>query len=326
MLNLFYEEPDGDRWFFGDRYPRRLVRRIVRGRPPIGGQKRVFLNLCAGLDRIGQPYRVNDYRYLRRHPDELACVVGKPHVLDKMRGANPILFGSAIFSHPVDDPDLFRRLPVRLMLVPGEWVRRMHAPFYGDRVVVWPTGVDVDLWQPTDDVGKDLDVLLYDKIRWEHERFVKTLIGPIENLLASRKLRFESIRYGHYRENDFRQLLGRSRAMIFLCEHESQGFAYLQALSCGVPILAWDRGGEWQDPTYYPHHERFGPVTSVPYWDQRCGLKFADSLEFSQRFEDFWAGVLGRRFRPRDYVVENLTLEGCSRQYVELAGRVLSEA
>ena len=40
--------------------------------------------------------------------------------------------------------------------------------------------------------------------------------------------------------------------MIFLCEHETQGIAYQQALSRNVPILAWDRGGDWQDPTYYP--------------------------------------------------------------------------
>ena len=35
--------------------------------------------------------------------------------------------------------------------------------------------------------------------------------------------------------------------MVFLCEHENQDIAYQQALACGVPILAWDRGGYWQD-------------------------------------------------------------------------------
>ena len=55
LLNLFYEEPDGDRWLPFDRYPRRIVRRIVRGRTRPGGQKRVFLNLCAGLDRLRLP-------------------------------------------------------------------------------------------------------------------------------------------------------------------------------------------------------------------------------------------------------------------------------
>ena len=51
-LNLFYEEPDPDRWFLFDRYPRQILRRLVRGKPRPGGQTRVFLNLCAGLDKL----------------------------------------------------------------------------------------------------------------------------------------------------------------------------------------------------------------------------------------------------------------------------------
>mgnify|MGYP003296622018 CR=1 FL=1 len=50
VLNLFYAEPDPDRWLPFDRYPRRLLRRLIRGKPRPGGQTRVFLNLMAGLD------------------------------------------------------------------------------------------------------------------------------------------------------------------------------------------------------------------------------------------------------------------------------------
>jgi hypothetical protein len=103
--------------------------------------------------------------------------------------------------------------------------------------------------------------------------------------------------------------------MIFLVEHETQGFAYLQALACGVPILAWDRGGYWQDPAYYPHKVRFGPVTSVPYWDERCGMKFADYAEFEGRWSAFWPAVQGGSFKSRDYVLENLSLEKSAREY-----------
>jgi glycosyltransferase involved in cell wall biosynthesis len=73
------------------------------------------------------------------------------------------------------------------------------------------------------------------------------------------------MRYGYYREGDFLAVLSQCRTMIFLCEHETQGIAYQQALSCNVPILAWDRGGPWQDPAYFPDKVVFEPVTSVPY-------------------------------------------------------------
>ena len=125
MLNLFYEEPEYDRWFRFDRYPRRLLRRFIRGKLRLGGHARVFLNLRAGLDRIGVPYRVNDYRHALANPDEIACIIGQPYVLDKVKWKNPIIFGAAIHSHPIEDVDLLRRLPVQKILAPGPWMKSM---------------------------------------------------------------------------------------------------------------------------------------------------------------------------------------------------------
>ena len=90
ILNLFFEDKD-DRWFPGDRHIRQAFRRVLFGKPRINGQLRVFLNLCAGLDRLGIDYRVNDYRHIQKHPDELACIIGRAFVLDWMKWRNPIL-------------------------------------------------------------------------------------------------------------------------------------------------------------------------------------------------------------------------------------------
>lgn len=126
------------------------------------------------------------------------------------------------------------------------------------------------------------------------------------------------LQYGHYLEEDFQRELQGVSAMIFLCEHETQGFAYLQTLSCGVPILAWDRGGLWQDPAMYPNRVQFGPVTSVPYFDNRCGRTFSDIDEFQVAIAPFLEQVKTSVFRPRDYVVENFNLATRSQQYLSL--------
>ena len=326
-LNLFYEEPpEVDRWFPFDRYPRRVVRRIVRGKSSPGGQRRVFLNLCAGLDRLGVPYRINDYRHIRRHPEKLACIVGKPLVLDKMAWKNPILFGAAVFSHPTDDRELFCRLAVKRVLVPGEWMRRMCEPYWGDAVKAWPVGIDTQAWTPAADKGKDIDFLVYDKVRWEHDRYLGELIDPVLAELGKRGLTTAGLRYGYYKEEQFHALLRRCRAMVFLCEHETQGIAYQQALSCGVPILVWERGGFWQDPAYYPHRVKFGPVSTVPYWDERCGVKFADAAAFPAKLDEFLACRSAGGLAPRDYIVENLTLEHCARMYLGHASEVLEQS
>ena len=124
-LNLFYQEPDNDRWLPFDRYPRRIVRRIVRGPRRPGGQERVYLNLKKGLDRLGVKFRENDFSRARRNPEEPVGIIGKPYVLDIMGWKNPILFGASVMSHPVDDPDLLERRPIKKILVPGEWMRQM---------------------------------------------------------------------------------------------------------------------------------------------------------------------------------------------------------
>src|SRR5262249_1522495 len=241
VLNIFYENPEGDRWVPFDRYPRRIIRRAVRGKSQPSGHMRVFLNLCAGFDRIGVSYRVNDYRYARKNRDELACIVGKPCVLDKIEWKNPIMFGAAVYSHPLDDPRLLERLPVKKILVPGPWMKEMCRPYWNDAVEEWPVGIDTDLWRPSDTTDKPVDVLLYDKVRWQHDQYELTLIEPIRAMLKKSGCSIREMRYGYYREEDFRAALGQCKAMVFLCEHETQGLAYQQALACDVPIFAWDR-------------------------------------------------------------------------------------
>lgn len=301
-----------------DRYPRRILRRLLRGKPRPGGVMTVAINLMKGLDKIGVQYRFNDYHYIKKHPDELACIIGKPHLLFKQKWRNPILFGAGVFSHPSDCPDLFTKYPnVRRILVPGEWTRKMFESFYGDKVIAWPVGIDTEYWSPNPE-EKPFDFLIYDKIRWDHDQYQKDLIEPIVLLLEQNNLTYHFIKYGAYSIHELKARLEQSNAAIFLCEHETQGLAYQQVLATDTPILAWDRGGYWQDPEYYPDRVRYQPVTSVPYWDGRCGETFSGMGDFKAALERFAEIMAGNGYSPRSYILENLTLEKCARQYVNI--------
>ncbi|MCP3460205.1 glycosyltransferase [Bradyrhizobium sp. CCGUVB23] len=321
VLNLFFEEKD-DRWFRGDRHLRTWLRRLLLGKPWINGQQRVFLNLCAGLDKLGIRYRVNDYGYIRKHPDELACVIGRPFVLDWIDWKNPILLGVASYNHPIDDPDLLTRYPVKHIVVPCQWYADMCRPGWPN-IDAWPVGIDTDAWTPPVAERKSVDVLLYDKVLWDRDRIEPDLIEPIRARLRAEGRTFEEIRYGSYNEQDYRAALARCRTMIFLSQNESQGIACLQALASGVPVLAWDRGGPWRDPDYFPHRVRFDGVSSVPYWDDRCGMKFVDAEGFSSRWSEFWTQAGTGDFQPRQYVLDNLTLEKGALHYYEIAQAVM---
>jgi hypothetical protein len=322
-LNLFYEEPDPDRWISFDRYPRRIIRRIFRGKQKPGGVMTIAINLMKGLDKISVHYRFNDYRYIKNHPDEIACIIGKPHVLFDRKWKNPVILGAGVYSHPIDCPNLFERYPnVKRFLVPGEWMRLMFAPYYGNKVVSWPVGIDTDAWQPMP-AEKTIDFLIYDKVRWEHEQYDTELIEPIIRQLSERQLSYQFIRYGSYKHDELLAKLIASKAVIFLCEHETQGLAYQQILATDTPILAWDRGGFWQDPAYYPDKVKYQPVSSVPYWDDRCGKKFTTISDFGTTLTDFLSDL--KLFKPREYILENLTLEKCAETYVDIVNRVCAE-
>jgi hypothetical protein len=312
----FRAEPERDRWLPGDRFVRPLVRRVVRGKPRIGGVERVFVNLRLGLDRLEIPYLVNlPFRQLRE--SDLVGVVGRgQHCLDGYDRPNPIVAGPYTMTHPSEWPTLCDDYPVVKYLQHCKWANDIYIPWFGERRTIWPHGVDTTGWAPSP-VKKDLDILLYDKVRWERQDYEPNLIQPIRDILQRHKLKFAEIRYGFYTEEEYRGLLARSRAMVFLVEHESQGSACQECLSCDVPILAWNQGW-FKDPNRFKWGEPNVPAGSVPYFDDRCGEKFEGIGSFETQLERFWQRLQRGELRPRDFVLENLTVEQCSQDYIDI--------
>ncbi|RYY08093.1 MAG: glycosyltransferase family 1 protein [Sphingobacteriaceae bacterium] len=323
-LNIFYEEPDSDRWLLYDRYPRKVVRRIFRGKSRPGGVMMIALQLMKGLDKLGIAYRYNDYRYIKKHPNEIACIIGKPHLLSKFKWRNPILFGAGIFSHPSDELELFKLYPtIQKILVPGDWMQQMFLPFYGDKVSIWPAGIDTSYWQIEEKIIK-FDFLIYNKIMWDKKITNQNLLQPILDKLQSANLTYQIVNYGAYNHETLHAKLKESKAVIFLCEHETQGMAYQQILATNTPVLAWDKQGFWEDPAYYPHLVKYHPVSSVPYWDNRCGLKFKDITEFSSKLSTFLTLSSTTAFAPREFILENLSLKRSTEKYLEIYKQIQS--
>lgn len=319
-LNLFYEEPDPDRWVPFDRYPRRLVRRLWRGLWQPSGHMRVLLNLMTGLDRLGIPYRVNDYRYMRANQGELACLIGKPHILKEFPPSTPLLLGPSIYNHPIDDEHLPYRHAIRQVLVPSEWVKKMFSTLWPGLVTVWPVGIDTTRWQPAPSVPKDVDVLIYDKIFKDRAKIEASVIDPLLAEMKRRGLVVARLRYGSYFERQLFTLTRQVKSMVYLSRHETQGIALQQTLASDVPVFAWDPGGEWQSLEYLLRGVRYSPVTSVPYWDDRCGVKFTGPQDMLPAFDRFWNGVQTGQFAPHRMIVESrLTLEDCAQAYADLA-------
>lgn len=317
--NVIYyrHHAETDRWLPGDRHLRGPIRRLLRGQDRVGGLDLVYLNLCEGLRRAGIPFETNlPFDELR--PDDKVGVIGRDRQsLEGYHAKNRILAGVSVAQHPAEWPELFEDHPVSRYVVHCDWVKRMYEQVYGPRVVTWAVGIDTSYWAPEEEETKDIDLLVYDKVRWDHDRVHAAMVDPIKSHLAARNISTINLRYGHYKPEDLKDALRRCRALLFLCEHETQGLAYQQAMSAGLPVLAWDPG-QWLDPWRFRYGTISMPATSVPFFDQRCGTTFKSLADFEGKFEEFWSDQSALLYRPRDYVLENLGIELCAHRYIEL--------
>lgn len=318
---LFFEDFETDRLVRGDRLLRRALRRayhaVTRGQAVTGFGVQ-FRALVRALECAGYRVVVNDAALARRNPGYPVGVAGYPHVLERWELPNPAVLGPGLLDHPSQAPRLMDDRRFRAYLVYSGWMRDVFASAYGERTVSWFGGIDLAEWPDARDAAKPVDLLVYDKVLWDRERAVPALLGPIQRELRARGLTHRVLRYGTYVHGDYRRLLSDSRGMVFLCEHETQGFAYQEALASNVPVLAWDQG-RWLDP----RRQRLGadpvPATSVPYFSAACGERFASADEFAPALERFLARLPA--YEPRQFVERTLSLEASARAYVEAYSR-----
>jgi hypothetical protein len=305
----------------GDKHLVKLLRRLIRGKK-VSGVKKVFVNLCMGFNELNIDYDIN-LPFHKIKPGEPVVVLGEgAYALEGYDRANPIIAGIGLMTHPAEWPTLFDQYPVAKYLQHSAWANNVYIPYYGLPVCEqWAAGIETDKWQPFNNSKKTIDFLIYNKIRWEHEKLDNELRLPIIDKLTRAGFTYREIFYGQYKEAEYFDLLKQSRAMLFLCEHESQGFACCEALSMNVPVLAWNQGF-WLDPNRFAWGTPVVKASSIPFFDVRCGLSFNDIGDFDDKLDTFWAAVTENKYNPRAYILENLTLKKSALHMLEIVKMV----
>ena len=247
-------------------------------------------------------------------------LVGYPAVIENYTLPNPTVLGPGLYDHPSLAPDLFKDPRHRAYLLTCHWMLALFGRVYGDRCHLWHGGIDLAEWPDASQQAKSVDVLVYDKIRWNRPLREPELLLPLLAELRRRGLSFEVLRYGQYQHSAYRTALASSRSMLFLCEHETQGMAYQEALASNVPVLAWDNG-YWLDPRRAVYEPEPVPASSVPYFSTECGLRFARAEEFRDRLTVFWRQLA--TFQPRGFVERELSLAASARRYLDGLSRDL---
>jgi hypothetical protein len=288
----------------------------------MSGLEKVFINLCKGLDELKIEYSINKpFKKIRQNEPVVVLGLGK-YSLEGYHNPNPIIAGIGLMTHPSEWPDLCKTYPVARYLQHSEWANNVYIPYYGSKICkTWPAGIDSDKWSSGGESSKKFDFLVYNKLRWDHEQKKSDLKNPILHKLHSSGLSYHEIVYGQYTEKEYFDLLQQCRAMIFLCEHESQGIACCEALSMNVPVFAWDQG-YCLDPERFKWNDPIIAATSVPFFDSRCGMKFTDFNDFENTIDTFRDKLNAGSFNSREYILENLTLKKSAQQMLDIINSV----
>ena len=172
----------------------------------------------------------------------------------------------------------------------------------------FPFPVDINKFSPEILGTKREKVFVYFKRRRQDE------LSYVINFLKNRQIEFKVFNYvARYDESHYLEFLQHAKYGIVLGAHESQGFAVEEALSCDVPLLVWNVKSLTQEVgSNYPNL----PATTIGYWDNRCGEYFYEAKELEKTFELFMGKL--QTYRPREFVVEQLSDEPCANRFYEL--------
>jgi hypothetical protein len=285
-----------------------ISRSLASGRTT--GPQKVAVNLLKGLDRIGYPYVVNrDISSTQRlwiHDDIAALDYAH------LSGARTVV-GPNLYVMPYDMPPEVR-LEGMLYILPGPtsagfWNRLGFAKC---ELGWWPVGIDTDECAPAPRPAADRRVMLYHKQRDAGE------LQEIERTLSDAGVDYRLVVYGDYEQDDYLEALASTSFVVWHGRNESQGIALQEALSCGVPVLVCDirtLDEERSNYDYGPVVGRF-PGTAAPFFDERCGLRITDPADLPAALATMRERLAD--LRPREYILENLSLEKQAHEFVAL--------
>lgn len=319
-MDVIYKQ-EFNRWVKGDKYIRPIVRKILGTSPPYkSGMQRVVANFLLGLNNSKIPHSFNRFTSLIGKSDKVISFGLGLEGLKGLKKETPVIAAIG-FPYPTEVPELFKNYNVKKYLQHSNWTLDLakSSGMYEDNIFgLWPAGINTEQWTSEIKLNeKKTDVLIYNKIYWETEKTNEEILIPIKKFLEENGYSYSEIKYGKYNEEEYLDKLKQSKAMIFLSAHESQGLAYQECLSCNVPVIAWDQG-YWLDPVRFKYNKPIVKATSVPYFDERCGMKFKDLNEFISIFGEFFESTLLNQYAPREYILENLSIEKSTEKMLNI--------
>lgn len=262
------------------------------------GPWKVIKNLALGLDQLDYPYLINSQI---QEDSFKVCLSEHPILYTKF--LSETFVGPNLVTLPIDN-SIVMSMNYKKYIINSQWTYDCYKTWIPeDKLVIWPVGIDTEMFDDKKKCEKTNDCLLYYKRRDNSELLM------VIDLLKNNNQSYQIIEYGQYSEEQFLETISKSHYCILLDGIESQGIACEEILSCNLPMFVlelthWnDRGEQYKFP-----------ASCVPYWDERCGIKSKDID--TDVFRDFLKKI--NQFNPREYILENLTLKKQASELISI--------
>jgi len=87
-----------------------------------------------------------------------------------------------MYDHPRLNSELMKDARFDKYLFTCQWLLDVFSPFYGNKCALWHAGIETDEWKDTKKLHKDIDVLIYNKLRWTENIKRRFLLEPIKKI------------------------------------------------------------------------------------------------------------------------------------------------
>lgn len=183
----------------------------------------------------------------------------------------------------------------------------------GLKLIALPFGVDTMTFINTKPISERNKVMIYFKHRDPSD------LNFVKDFLQMKRIQEYSIfSYdARYDESDYLQSLQDTKYAIWIDAHESQGFAYQEALSCDVPLLVWNIRYMSQEYGFnYPDIE----ATTTSYWNDQCGEIFYEKHELENTFQKLICNL--EHYKPREFILNHLSISVCEKRWMDFIERI----
>ena len=282
----------------------------IRNRRQVNGPSLLLKNTLRGLRDVGVDVIKNlEIQDLKLAPYWIPA--GDLSALSKIEieilSESNLTLGPNIDWFSLDNLKVISQFKQVKILVPHHWVISPVEQILPSncQILVWHSGIDTIFWQKKRNNLRVDEVLIYVKNLSDLENLECT-----KDYLRVHDIHFHVLKYGSYSQSQFKSILNKVNAAIWIGETESQGLALLECWSMNVPTLVLKKE-TWYNADGHPY-----PASSAPYMFDSVG-QFSNSTAFSEDdFQQFFSKL--KSFSPRESVQESFGLSACASHLFEL--------